>query len=227
MFFRGMGMSKNRANLLSYLFIVTTVAVAAWLYPSLPDTMPSHWNVEGEVDGYLAKPWGVIILPGAAIFVFIVFRLIPVISPKGFKTGEFADVLNIFQVVMVGFMSFVAILVMLEAQGIDVRINQMIFLAVGGLFIVIGSYLHRVRKNFFVGIRTPWTLASGEVWDRTHRLGGRLFIVMGLIFIAGAFYRVNTGLLVTMIVTIALVPVIYSYFLYRQVEGFEEDGKGS
>ncbi|MEX0976644.1 MAG: SdpI family protein [Woeseia sp.] len=212
-------MSKDRANFLSYLFIIATVAVAAWIYPSLPDPMPSHWNSAGEVDSHLPKPWGVMILPASAIFVFIVFRLIPVISPKGFKTGEFADVLNVFQVIMVGFVSLIGILVMLESLGIDVRLNQVIYLAIGALFIVIGSYLRKVRKNFFVGFRTPWTLTNDDVWDKTHRLGGRLLIVVGLVFIAGAFFSINPGWLVAVVFTLLLVPVIYSYFLYRQAEG--------
>ena len=220
-------MSKDRANLLSYLFIIATVAVAAWIYPTLPDPMPTHWNIEGEVDQYLPKPWGVIILPASAIFVFIVFRLIPVISPKGFKTGEFADVMNIFQVIMVGFVSLVCILVMLESLGFDVRLNQVIYLAIGALFIVIGSYLRQVRKNFFVGFRTPWTLTNDEVWDKTHRLGGRLLIVIGLVFASGAILPIHPGWLIAIVFTLLLVPVIYSYFLYRQAEGFGEgDGKG-
>jgi uncharacterized membrane protein len=220
-------MSKDRANFLSYLFIIATVAVAAWIYPTLPDPMPTHWNVEGQVDSYLPKPWGVIILPATAIFVFIVFRLIPVLSPKGFKTGEFAGVLNIFQVIMVGFVSLVCILVMLESLGFDVRLNQVIYLAIGALFIIIGSYLRQVRKNFFVGFRTPWTLTNDDVWARTHRLGGRLLILIGLIFAAAAFLPVHPGWLIGIVFTLLLVPVIYSYFLYRQVEGFGEgDGKG-
>ena len=217
-------MSKDRANFLSYLFIIATVAVAAWIYPTLPDPMPTHWNIEGEVDSYLPKPWGVVILPASAILVFMTFRLIPLLSPKGFKTGEFAGVLNIFQVIMVGFVSSVCILVMLESLGIDVRLNQVIYLAIGALFIVIGSYLRKVRKNFFVGFRTPWTLANDDVWDKTHRLGGRLLIVIGLVFMAGAFFSINPGWLVAVVFTLLLVPVIYSYFLYRQVEGFGGGG---
>jgi uncharacterized membrane protein len=112
-------MTRNRANFFSYLFIIAAVGVAAFLYPSLPDAVPSHWNVDGEVDGYLSKPWGVIVLPLAAIFVFVVMRLIPVISPKGYRTESFANVVRIFQVTMVGFMSLVAILVLLAASGMN------------------------------------------------------------------------------------------------------------
>lgn len=216
-------MSKDRANFLCYLFIVATVATAAWLYPALPDPMPGHWNADGEVDGWMPKLWGVAALPGSAILVFIVFRLIPRISPKGFRTESFSGVLNILQVAIVAFACFVAFLVLFTAKGVDVHLNQMIFGGMGVLFFVIGNYIGKVRKNFFVGIRTPWTLASDEVWARTHRMAGWTFILMGIFFLAGAFVRIDAGWLVGVIVLLALVPVVYSYFLYRRLEGFGED----
>lgn len=219
-------MNKDRANLLCYLFIVATVAAAAWLYPALPDPMPSHWNADGEVDGWMPKFQGVAVLPGSAILVFIVFRLIPRISPKGFRTESFSGVLNVLQVATVAFMCFVSFLVLFTAKGVDVRMNQMIFGGMGVLFIVIGSYLGKVRKNFFVGIRTPWTLASDEVWARTHRMAGWTFIVMGIVFLAGTFVPVDPMWLVGIVVLLAFVPVVYSYLLYRRVEGFEGNGEG-
>jgi len=212
-------MTRNRANLLSYLFIIAAVGVAAFLYPSLPDPMPSHWNMHGEVDGYTSKLWGVTILPLSAILVFVVMRLIPVISPKGYRTESFANVLHIFQVTIVGFTSLVAILVLLEAKGINVYINKVIYGALGALFIVMGNYFGKIRKNFFLGIRTPWTLASDEVWARTHRLAGRLFVLLGVFMLAGIFVTLQPWLLIGMIVVIALVPVVYSYLVYRRVEG--------
>lgn len=213
-------MTRDRANFFSYLFIIAAVGLAAYLYPSLPDAVPSHWNIEGEVDGYISKPWGVIILPLSAILVFVVMRLIPVISPKGYRTESFANVMHIFQVVMVGFMSLVAIFVLLAAKGVDVPMHEAIFGSLGILFIVLGLYLGKVRKNFFLGFRTPWTLASDEVWERTHRLGGRLLILHGLILLSGIFVRVPVAVLVGMIVVVVLVPLGYSYWVYRRVEGF-------
>jgi uncharacterized membrane protein len=219
-------MTRNRANFFSYLFIVAAVGVAAFLYPSLPDAVPSHWNIRGEVDGYLSKPWGVIILPLSAILVFVAMRLIPVISPKGYRTESFANVMHIFQVAMVGFTSLVAILVLLAASGVDVPMNESIFAMLGVMFMVIGNYLGKTRKNFFLGIRTPWTLASDEVWGRTHRLAGRLFILQGLIMFAGVLFEIPVAVLLGMVGVIVVVPVVYSYVVYRRVEGFGE-GDGS
>lgn len=219
-------MTTMRANIVCFLFIGAAVAVAVYLYPNLPEQIPTHWNIEGKVDDYTAKPWGVVILPMAAMFTFVIMRLIPVISPKGYRTDEFMGVVNVFTVAIVGFMSGVSILVLLEANGQDVHINEMIFTGVGLLFIVLGNYMGKVRKNFFIGIRTPWTLASDEVWSRTHRLGGRIFILIGLFMILNGFIRFPVQWLITSIVIVALVPIVYSFAIYRRIEGFAPDEAG-
>ena len=216
-------MTKLLTNILCLIFIAIAVAAAAFLYPSLPEQIPTHWNWHGEVDDYTAKPWGVWLLPLAAAFVFAIMKIIPVISPRGFRTEQFADVINVFTVTLVGFMSGVALLVLLEASGRNMHINEAIFAGVGLLFIVLGNYLGKVRKNFFIGIRTPWTLASDEVWSRTHRLGGKVFVLIGFFMFLNAFLRFPPGVLVSSIVAVALVPVVYSYVLYRKLEGFAPD----
>ena len=213
-------MTTLRANVLCFLFIGVAIAFATFLYPNLPEQIPTHWNIHGEVDDYTAKPWGVIILPVAALLAFGMMRLIPVISPKGFRTDRFMDVINVFTVTIVGFTSGVAILVLLEANGQNVRLNEVMFAGVGLMFVVLGNYMGKVRKNFFIGIRTPWTLASDEVWSRTHRLGGKVFIVLGLFLMVNSFFRLPEKWLVISIVAVALLPVVYSYFAYRRIEGF-------
>ncbi|MDH3304825.1 MAG: SdpI family protein [Gammaproteobacteria bacterium] len=216
-------MTTERTNVLCLIFIAITIAMAAYLYPTLPEQIPTHWNIDGEVDGYTPKPWGVMIMPIMAIFVFIIMKLIPVISPKGFRTDEFRGVVHIFTVTLVGFTAAVALLILLAASGRDVHMNEMVFAGTGLLFIVVGNYLGKVRKNFFIGIRTPWTLASDEVWSRTHRLGGWIFVLIGFFMFLNAFVRFPVGWLIGSIVVAALVPIVYSFVLYRKVEGFGEE----
>lgn len=216
-------MTTLRTNVLSLVFIAITIAAAAYLYPSLPDEIPTHWNLQGEVDDYTPKPWGVMIMPLMAIFVFVIMKLIPVISPKGYRTDEFRGVVNIFTVTLVGFTAAAALLVLLAATGHDVHVNEMVFAGTGLLFIVLGNFLGKVRKNFFIGIRTPWTLASDEVWSRTHRLGGWVFVLIGFFMFLNAFVQFPEVWLIGSIVVIAFVPVVYSYVLYRKLEGFEEE----
>ena len=217
-------MTTLRTNVLSFIFIAIPVAVTIYLYPSLPEQIPTHWNLAGEVDDYTPKPWGVLILPLAAVFIFLVMKVIPLISPKGFRTDEFQGVINILTVTFVGFMSAIALVVLLAATGHNVHVNELVFAGVGLLFIVLGNYLGKVRKNFFIGIRTPWTLASDEVWSRTHRLGGWVFVLIGFFLFLNAFIQFPEAWLIGAIVVVALVPVVYSFVIYRNLEGFEEEG---
>jgi uncharacterized membrane protein len=215
-------MNNRTADWLSFALVCIPVALAAWLWPTLPDPMPSHWNAAGEVDGYMPKFQGVALLPLVAAGTWGLMKLIPLVSPKGFRTDTFANVMNIFQVTMVAFMALVAVLVLMAASGIDVRMNQMVFAGCGIMLAVIGNYLSKVRKNFFVGFKTPWTLASDEVWNRTHRLGGKLYVAAGVVMVIGSLFSVPSPLVIGLVITLGLYPMLHSYFLYRRIEGFKE-----
>lgn len=215
-------MKTRTADWLSFVLVCIPTALAVWLWPTLPDPMPSHWNAAGEVDGYMSKFWGVALLPLATAGSWGLMKLIPLVSPQGFRTDTFANVLNIFQVTMVAFMALVAVLVLMAASGVDVRMNQMVFAACGIMLAVIGNYLTKVRKNFFVGFKTPWTLASDEVWNRTHRLGGKLFVVAGVVMVIGSLFRVSPPWVIGVVIVCGLYPLLHSYFLYRRIEGFKE-----
>lgn len=219
-------MSDKRADVLSYFFIVVTIGMAIYFWPALPDPMPTHWNIEGEVDGWMPKFWGVTVLPLTAIGVFLLFKAIPYISPKGFRVDTFREVLNIFQVTVVAFMALIALLVYLEAMGTDVAMERTVLGATGVLFVIIGNYLGKVRKNFFLGIRTPWTLASDEVWSRTNRIGGYAFMLGGALMIVGALAGLRPGWTIGIAVAVAVYPVLHSYLLYRRIEGFGDETGG-
>ena len=216
-------MNTKIADILCLLFVAATIGVAVFLYSSLPEQIPTHWNAAGEVDDYTARPLAVVLLPGMPVLAWVLMKVIPIISPKGFRTTEFGDVINVLQLTLVGFLSLVAILVLLEARGINVYINNIVQVGVGLLFLVLGNYMSKFRKNFFIGIRTPWTLASDEVWHRTHRLGGWLFMLGGLFIIASGFLRVPPLVMVGVLVSIAIFLIAYSYVIYRRVEGFSDD----
>ena len=216
-------MKARTADILSALFIAAAAALAAALYTDLPAQIPTHWNAAGEIDDYSPKGWGIVMLLGMGVLVWVIMKLIPVISPKGYRTETFAEIVNLFQVVLVAFMSGICVLVLLESYGVNVRINESIFIGVGLLLFILGNYMTKMRKNFFLGIRTPWTLASDEVWSRTHRVGGPIFMAGGLLLAVSAFLPIRAEAMAAVVVVIALVPVVYSYFVYRSVEGFTED----
>lgn len=216
-------MSTRIANIISIAGIVALGVYFAVIYAGLPDPMPTHWNAAGEVDGWMSKPAGTAAFIAIPMLVFVLFKLIPVISPRGFRTESFTGVLNILMTTSVVFGCIIAVGAVRAALGSDFEMSTFVMVAVGLLLMIMGNFLGKVRKNFFIGIRTPWTLASDEVWAKTHRLGGWCFVIAG-VFIAIAAVTVPdlrwTGYIV---VAMALIPVVYSYLAYRRIEGFAPD----
>jgi uncharacterized membrane protein len=216
-------MSLRRANLLGLLLCAAALACAAWLYPQLPDPVPTHWDAAGRINGYTPKPWGAFLLPLGMLCLWIMFLVLPRIAPKGYRLDTFSGAYAAIQLAVMGMMLLMTLLVLLQAAGKPVQIGRVAPMGVGLLLLVLvlGNYMGKLRKNFFIGIRTPWTLASDEVWARTHRLGGWLLVAAGLICIVGAALDLGIGLLIGAVALALLIPAVYSYLLYRRLEGFD------
>lgn len=218
-------MTTRLANIISAISFVALAAYAAWAYASLPDPMPTQWNAAGDVNSTMEKPYGVAALLSVPVVSWLLFKIIPVISPRGFRTDGFADVVNVLMAVTVVFGSVIGIVALLTAQGALFNISDFVLGAVGVLLMLIGNYMGKMRKNFFIGIRTPWTLASDEVWAKTHRVGGWCFVLAGLLLLTAALAGINPNITVAVVVAAALIPVGYSYFAYRSIEGFAPDAE--
>ncbi len=216
-------MNTRIANIISIIGILALAVYTAFVYPALPDPMPTHWNSAGVADDYTAKPWGAVLLACVPLFVFLVYKLIPVISPRGFRTESFTGVLNILMTVSVIFGAVIGVVALQAGMGASFNISTVVMVAVGLLLMVLGNFLGKVRKNFFIGIRTPWTLASDEVWAKTHRLGGWCFVIAGLFMALGAVISPGGTWFVYVVIVAALIPVGYSYLAYRRIEGFAPD----
>jgi uncharacterized membrane protein len=214
-------MKRNRADLVSLALIVLSFAMSAVLYGRLPDPVPTHWDANGHVNGFTPKPWGAFIGPILMLGVFALLKVLPRISPQGFRMGSFQNAYEIIRPALVAFLFLVMGLALLAGAGVPVPLNGAIFAGVGLLFIVLGNYMGKLTKNFFVGIRTPWTLASEEVWLRTHRLGGKLFVLAGIALLVSGLFGGNMVVLVISLVAAGGIPIVYSYFLYRRIEGFK------
>jgi len=212
----------SRLNWISGVVVIISVLLALYFYGRLPDPVPSHWNMAGEIDGWLPKPWGVWLFPLMNAGLFILFMLLPVISPKGFRLDNARRAYDIVVFVLITFLAVVQVMVYFGAMGRGPGVDFAVPLMTGILFVILGNYLGKFPKNFFVGIRTPWTLASDEVWNRTHRLGGWCFMLAGLLIAATAFTP-STGIMVAAIVLAAGAPILYSLYLYRKLHGFKKD----
>jgi uncharacterized membrane protein len=148
--------------------------------------------------------------------------IVPHVSPKGFRVERFQRVYDVIQLAVVAFFFFLGGMGLLAGLGAPISMNLGIELAMGLLFIVLGNFMGKITRNFFVGIRVPWTLASEEVWLRTHRLGGKLFVLAGAVTVLSALLGWGTSPMIVAIVLAAAISVVYSFVIYRRLEGFKE-----
>jgi uncharacterized membrane protein len=215
---------KNNNKLIFSIVVVLVISwVVAFIYEAkLPQKIPTHWNIHGEVDGYTNKPWGVYMLPLISTVTSFLLLLLPKIAPKGFKLDSAKSVYEIIVLIMAIFMMGVMVLTFEAALNKAVDVNQWIMVGLGVLFIVIGNYLSKVPKNFFLGIRTPWTLSSDEVWYKTHRLGSWVFVICGMLTLLGGLLSWPMVLMIIILSAAGLVPFIYSLIIYKNIEGFNE-----
>jgi uncharacterized membrane protein len=210
-------MDRNITRALNWSMIALAFAVAVWLSPHIPELVPTHWDAHGHVNGYMRKPLGVYVLPLTMLGVHGLLSLLPRISPRESRAG-FGRAYEMIHTATLAFLLFITLLALRAATGEQMPIVRATSVALGLLLVVIGNFLGKVRRNFFIGIRTPWTLADDEVWLRTHRLGGKTFVLGGLLVIAGVVLGAGVGLCTAIALLAALVPAAYSYFVYRRLQ---------
>lgn len=197
--------------------VILTLAITILMYPGLPDKIPSHWNSVGEVDGYLPKLWGVLIVPLLIIPFTALFFLLPRIDPLKENYPKFQGYYEGFILVFAVFLFIIQLQILLWGQGYPISPTFLYPLILGALFIYLGFLIEHAEQNWFVGIRTPWTLSSERVWKKTHAIGGTLFKIAGIIAIAGVvFGKYSLWFALVPVLVVSIYTVIYSYIEYRK-----------
>ena len=211
-------MKANRKTLFIALAIIAAAVLAGiCLYPKAPQEMASHWNSQGQVNGYLPKFWGLFLMPIISLVMFLFFAIIPKMDPLKENIQKFRKYFDSFIILMIVFMMYAHALTLFWNFGFRFDMGQMLIPALGILFYYCGVLIENSKRNWLIGIRTPWTLSSDLVWEKTHKLGGILFKVSGMIAILGVFFP-NFAFLMLMVPIIfsAAFSAIYSYFEYRK-----------
>ncbi|MDD5065788.1 MAG: SdpI family protein [bacterium] len=210
-------MRIHKSELIVWGILLLAVLLGICSYPRIPATMASHWNARGEVDGYMPKFWGLFLIPFILAVLDLFFLAIPKIDPRKANIEKFRKYYDGFIIVFSLFMLAVHAQVILWNLGTKISPNLVLPVGMGLLFFYIGVLFRNAKQNWFIGIRTPWTLDSEKVWDRTHRLGGTLFKFAGVAAFTGVFFRRYAVLFILIPVLFsALCTVVYSYFAYRK-----------
>lgn len=196
------------------LIVVAAFLMSAVVYPRLPELVPTHWNgMTGQPNQWGSRIVGAFILPVTLLVMWALFRILPAIDPRGANYAKFGGA---FEAIIVSVMLFVLglhMVVLRASLGHPVDMARVMPFGIGILLVVIGNLLPRARPNWFVGIRTPWTLSSDRVWEKTHRFGGRLFVAAGLIIALSSLVWVQWAhvVLFTVILVTTAAVLFYSY----------------
>ena len=182
-------------------------------YDKMPAELPTHWNFQGEADDYSSKFHAMVLTHGFLVVMNIFACFMLDNDPRNKKQKNFLMTLS--KLAMPAIMIVVYTITVMVGLGRDVNVSVIIPLFVGLLFIAIGNYLPKTRRNYTMGIKLPWTLNSDENWRRTHRLGGICFVIIGLCLILSVFLKSEIVFLVPLILG-GIIPAIYSYYLYTK-----------
>lgn len=189
----------------------------AYIWNELPSKVPIHWNIKGEIDRYGDKTELIIIPFLLPLLVYLIFLVVPKIDPKN-KLNKMGGKLQTIKFLLTTFMSILALFIIYTAKNQSFTNPNYIVLIIGVLFIILGNYFKTIKPNYFIGIRTPWTLENETVWKKTHKLGGKMWFIGGvLIVILSPFLSKSLNFTIFMIITgvITIIPIAYSYLIYK------------
>jgi uncharacterized membrane protein len=198
--------------------ILAVFIFSAVVYNDLPERMPTRWSFQGEVIGYGSRFVGAFMLPLIMLGTWIMLRLLPKVDPRRAHYAKFQGTYDLLVALIVTFLAFIHIAVVGKVLGWPIPLSRAVPIGAGMMMIVLGNLLPRARSNWWVGIRTPWTLTSDTVWAKTHRLAGYLFVIGGLIILSGAFLPEYWTPYLVMIGAggSSIVATGYSYFAWRE-----------
>ncbi len=207
-----------KKHLIPFIIILASIVMSVVAYPHLPAEIPTHWGLDGEVNRYSGKLFALSMIPLILTLVYGMMVFLPKIDPKKENYTKFMDSYRIIIYSIMAFTLVVQAITILIPLGYDININVVIPVLIGLLFIILGNYMQRAKQNFFLGVKTPWTLSNEVVWTKTHRLASRLFVLSGICFVVVGFLP-NAWMLPVMILSIILasiVPIVASYLYYRE-----------
>jgi len=164
-------MKLRKSEIIVFLIILLSLAISIYFYPKLPDKIASHWNYKGEVDGYMVKPWGIFLMPVVLLFLFLLFLILPKIDPMKANVEKFRKYFDGFIILLFLFMLAIHLQTISWTMGVKIKPNVFFPVGLGILFYYLGILMNNSKRNWFIGLKTPWTLSSDLVWDNTHKFG--------------------------------------------------------
>lgn len=207
-----------KTEFLPVFLLVVSVFASFYFYPRFPERVPLHWNFAGEPDRWGSAIFAAFFFPALITLMYLLFLFLPFLDPKKERYGQFIKTYHIFKCAFIGSTVAIYFIASLNSIGYNLPVNIFTPGVVGIMFMVFGNYLSKIKFNWLIGIRTPWTLSNEEVWNKTHRFGGKAFLLGGLIIILSIFTPpiLRLPLFITAIALITLGTIFYSYIVYLE-----------
>jgi uncharacterized membrane protein len=207
----------RKSELIMIAVILLSFAIGIYYYPQMPDKIASHWNAQGQVNGYMSKFWGLFLMPIISVGLLLLFILIPRIDPLKSNIQQFRKYFDGFVVLIMVFLFYLYLLTIFWNSGYTFRMITFLSPALAILFYYTGILIENAKRNWFIGIRTPWTLSSDKVWDKTHKIGGKLFKIVGILALLAIFFQnFAIFIIVVPVIIVSIYIVVYSYFEYQK-----------
>ena len=210
-------LNKHKWTLLiTSVIILLPIVVGLLLWDKLPEQVPFHWGINGEVDGWATKTQAVFLMPLMMLGIQWLCSILTQLDPKGKNHNN--KMMEIVLWIIPVLNLFLHVMVWLQAFGRDINMAAIMPLFMGALFVVLGNYLPKCRQSYTVGIKLPWTLNDEENWNKTHRLAGKLWVAGGLLCMPCALLSGVWSFIVMMsiLVVMCAFPTVYSYRLYKK-----------
>jgi uncharacterized membrane protein len=198
---------------------ILSVGVGYYFYPSLPATIPTHWNIAGEADSFSTKEAGLSIMPILSVCMMILFAWLPKADPKkeNVKFNQPYYEITIFCIMLFLFALYCVTIAIPLGYNIDV--GKFMVISMGIMFIVLGKQMEFIKSNWFFGIRTPWTISNDAIWTKTHRIGARLFNAFGIVLLIFGFIMPSLAIpiLIAFSVALAVWSIVYPYMEWKKI----------
>ena len=207
-------MKNKKMLVITSLICLLPIIVGALVYKRLPEMIATHFDLNGNPDGWSSRAFAVFGLPAILLAVNLLLPFMLRADPKHENMSGALVNITIWTIPVLSLLC--SGLTLGRALGYDVRIERVLPVFMGVLFILIGNYLPKTKQSYTMGIKLPWTLASEENWNRTHRLAGFLWVLGGIYFIVVSFIGWSVPAFVIPLAVMVLVPMVYSYLLYRK-----------
>ncbi|MCD6478597.1 MAG: SdpI family protein [Candidatus Diapherotrites archaeon] len=207
---------------LAFALVLLSFAASFYFYPQLPEKIPSHWNASGEIDAYANKEASLFIIPSITLIVLLLFAVLPKIDPLRKNYAAFMPYFKGFILIFTVFMLYLHALTIAAGLGFAVKMNYWLMPAISALFLYMALLFKKAKRNWFVGIRTPWTLSSDSVWQKTHALASKLFVLYAILFLFAGFFEFLFWPAIILLFILVIALFAYSYFEYAKEEKIQE-----